>query len=575
MSNLYDQIKLLYDQQLYSNVISLANLVLSLSDHNGDLLPPTAKFLIYVHCADSHFHMGDYRKAESLYKKSLQFRKFLLKLKGATKPSQESYKDLLSDIDIKYQIHVCLMKMKSQLEALQVLQSIPGKQRTPKVNMALAKIFHDQGMERSAITTYKEVLRECPLALEAAEGLLSLGVKGIEVNSLIVGSTANLPSLDWLNTWIKAHAHVHNREYNHAVSTLRSLDNVNFLRDNFNLLVTMGECYYYSGDEKNALACLKRARAVEPDTIKGLDLYTAVLYKTQHTKDLEKLIPTINTTITTGECSSEIYVAMAYTLYASRKLNRANTLTAQAINLNPSNVEAVILRGNILIEQKKYGDALHQFRTAMQLKPYRYEPHKGCVDCYVGMHRLREALNIASNACKQLGHTPRVLSLYASVLMKDPVSVGKAKNLLDKALAQDDSYLPAVYFLAEIYEQEMNLEAAIELLERQVDIQPTWKLHQMLGDLWARVHDEEKALNHYTIALNLDPNNRRVLDGMHRLDSTASKFESSYYMNVGEEHADTTYDVGDGLPDSDNDEVAEESETEAVWSDMDLEASSQ
>lgn len=62
---------------------------------------------------------------------------------------------------------------------------------------------------------------------------------------------------------------------------------------------------------------------------------------------------------------------------------------------------------------------------------------------------------------------------------------------------------------------------------------------------------------------------------MHRLDSTASKFESSYYMNVGEEHADTTYDVGDGLPDSDNDEAAEESETEAVWSDMDLEASSQ
>lgn len=135
--------------------------------------------------------------------------------------------------------------------------------------MALAKIFHEQGMERSAITTYKEVLRETPLALEAAEGLLSLGVKGIEVNSLIVGSTANLPSLDWLNTWIKAHAHIHNREYNHAVSTLRSLDNVNFLRDNFNLLVTMGECYYYSGDEKNALACLKRARAVEPDTIKG------------------------------------------------------------------------------------------------------------------------------------------------------------------------------------------------------------------------------------------------------------------------------------------------------------------
>ncbi|XP_043275656.1 anaphase-promoting complex subunit 7 [Venturia canescens] len=572
MSTLYDQIKLLYDQGLYSNVIGLASLILSLSDHNGDLLPAHAKFHVYVHCADSHFHLGKFRKAESLYKKSLQFRKCLLKSKGATKPPIEGHKDLLSDIDIKYQIHLCLVKLKNQQEALQVLQSIPGKQRTAKVNMALAKIFQEQGMERSAITTYKEVLRECPLALEAAEGLLALGVKGVEVNSLIVGFTANLPNSDWLNTWIKAHAHIHNREYNHAITTLRSLDNANFLRDNFNLLVTMGECYYYAGDDKNALLCLHRSRVIDPDVTKGLDLYAAVLYKTQYTKELEKLIPVITSS---SECTAEIYIAMAYALYASRKLNRANTLTAQAMNLRPNNVEAIILRGNIFIDQKKYQEALHHFRQAMQLRPHRYEPHKGLVDCFVGMHRLREALNIASSACKQLGHTPRVLSLYASVLMKDPVSVGKAKNLLEKALSQDETYLPAVYFLAEIYEQEINLEAAIELLERQVEIQPTCKLHQMLGDLWARVHNEEKALDHYGIALNLDPSNRRALEGMHRLDSTASKLDSSYYLTVGEEHADTTYDVGDGLPDSDNDEAAEESETEAVWSDMDLEANSQ
>lgn len=45
----------------------------------------------------------------------------------------EGHKDLLSDIDIKYQIHLCLVKLKNQQEALQVLQSIPGKQRSAKV----------------------------------------------------------------------------------------------------------------------------------------------------------------------------------------------------------------------------------------------------------------------------------------------------------------------------------------------------------------------------------------------------------------------------------------------------------
>lgn len=264
MSGLFEQIKLLYDQSLYSNVISLTNLVLSLSEHNTDLLPGYSKFHVCVYYADAHFHLGKYRRAETLYKKALQFRKCLLKSKGTGKPLLDGQKDLPSDVNIKYQIHLCLVKSKNPQEALQVLQSIPGKQRTAKVNMALAKMFHEQGMERSAITTYKEVLKECPLALEAAEGLLSLGVKGTEVNSLIVSSGSM--NLEWLNSWIKAHAHIHNREYAHAVSTLRSLL---LLRDNFNLLTTMGECYYYAGDDKNALLCLRRARGIEPDITKG------------------------------------------------------------------------------------------------------------------------------------------------------------------------------------------------------------------------------------------------------------------------------------------------------------------
>lgn len=132
------------------------------------------------------------------------------------------------------------------------------------------------------------------------------------------------------------------------------------------------------------------------------------MYKTHSIKELERLIPIITAS---NECTGEIYVAMAYSLYASRKLGRANTLTAQALNLNPNDIEATILRGNILIEQKKYQGALFFFRHAVQLKPYRYEPHKGLVDCLVGMHRLREALNIASGSCKQLGHTARVLTV--------------------------------------------------------------------------------------------------------------------------------------------------------------------
>ncbi|KAK7793832.1 hypothetical protein R5R35_014328 [Gryllus longicercus] len=601
MTGLFDQIKLLFEQQLYSNVVALANLVLTVSDHDAESLPPPAKFQTFVFYGDSLFYLGQYRKAEGIYRRALQFKKTLMKSKA--KPQDSSHKELMPDIDIKYQIHLCHVHLKQNHQAMMVLQSIPGRQRTAKINMALGKLYRLGGMERSAVSCYKEVLRECPLALEAAEGLLRLGVKGVEVNSLMLEGAPSIANMEWLTSWIKAHAHIHSREYTQAVTTLRQLEERSPLRENHSLLVAMGECYYYSGDTKNALISLQRAQAQDPHMERGLDILAALLAKERRHKDLERLVA-VPSGVSATEHSPEHWVAMAYLLHAAKRNSKAIYFAQKACMAHPRNVEALILKGAILMEIKKYTEAVIHFREAMQMAPHRFEPHLGLVDCYVGMHRLREALTIASNACKQLGQSPRALTLYASVLTKDPVTVVKARAVLEKALQQDERYLPAVYLLAEVLEQEMSVEAAISLLERQVAIQPTCLLHQMLGDLLARAHDEERALDHYSIALNLDPSNRRALEGLHRLDSsgggaaggsggsagggasgtggaggssgsgTGSGTAAAAAAAADAAHARVT---AASAGDSENEATtgdADESETEAVWSDMDLELAS-
>jgi len=80
------------------------------------------------------------------------------------------------------------------------------------------------------------------------------------------------------------------------------------------------------------------------------------------------------------------------------------------------NLEGLIAKGNILLDLKKYQDALDCFREAMSLNPYRFEPHKGIVDCYINMQRCRDAFTIASNATKKLGQTPRVLTVSYRVV---------------------------------------------------------------------------------------------------------------------------------------------------------------
>lgn len=65
--------------------------------------------------------------------------------------------------------------------------------------------------------------------------------------------------------------------------------------------------------------------------------------------------------------------------------------------------------------------------------------------------------------CIELLCAPFCVQLYASVLMKSPVSLEKAKVCLEKALKQEPTHLPAVYLLAEIYDQQRAYDRGIQL----------------------------------------------------------------------------------------------------------------
>lgn len=51
------------------------------------------------------------------------------------------------------------MAVRQYTQALTLLESIPQRHRTPKVNMKLGHLYQQAGMERPAITAYKEVLK--------------------------------------------------------------------------------------------------------------------------------------------------------------------------------------------------------------------------------------------------------------------------------------------------------------------------------------------------------------------------------------------------------------------------------
>ncbi|MCL4128635.1 UNVERIFIED_CONTAM: hypothetical protein GTU68_007736 [Idotea baltica] len=194
--SLIDQLKLLYGNGLHSNVVTLGSFLLSISENHQDgSITPPSQYQTMVYMGKSLQYMGEYRRGEAMFKKALQFVKMVTKNKSFK--SSELFKEGTSEIDVKFAISECNIAVREFRQAVSILESIPQRHRTARVNMALGKLYQQGGMERPAIVAYKEVLKECPLALEAIQELLALGVLGAEISSLMINFHSNSPTTDW------------------------------------------------------------------------------------------------------------------------------------------------------------------------------------------------------------------------------------------------------------------------------------------------------------------------------------------------------------------------------------------
>lgn len=99
---------------------------------------------------------------------------------------------------------------------------------------------------------------------------------------------------------------------------------------------------------------------------RGLDLLVSILYKEGKSKEIEKYIAP---SIQPNEYSAENWIALAYYMHSMKKWTKAAYYAQKACHFNPRNIEALVLKGLILFDLKKYPDAITHFREAMQICP--------------------------------------------------------------------------------------------------------------------------------------------------------------------------------------------------------------
>jgi len=518
---LFEQIQSLYNQQLYDDVKTLASLALTHCEHNPEQSGIMIRYQILCLQAEAYYHCGQYRQAEACFQSAIQMKKII---KGKGKGQNL---DSPTEVEMKYHLHECYIYLKQTKEAVHTLESISAKHRSCKVNLALATLYQKTGgNDRSAVTAYKEVLRENPLSISAIKGLLALGVKSQEVEMLVRSPLPSSTNLEWLNLWIKGHGHLAVKEFSPAASTLSGLDIRPLLYNNVELLASIGEAQFMNGEYSLAMTTLKRVRHLDRMYVPKMDLFAYLLYREHCSDELETLALNL---LGVTETSPEPWIALGYynlqgKLGAAGRLHRVSYFAQKALEIDSRNVDGMLLKGMALMEAKepkKSLQALMEFREAIRLAPYRFEAHSCLVDAYMACDRMRDAVTAASEVCKNMP-SARTYTLCAVVLSKDTATIEKAKSCLEKAIKLDPTYLDAVYTLVGILRTQQQYDAAISLLEEQINLNPTSRLHQLLAEFLRRKKDHQAAFDHFAIALRLDPSNSKATSGMMEVEKQGS-----------------------------------------------------
>jgi len=533
---LEDHMRKMQELELNTSLGLLSHLTITMMNNCIDMMSVGSQCEIFKFQGDCLFENKEYKKALSVYTKSLQLYKSVSKMKS--KQNLISLQQVVSDVDIKYKIHQCSLALNNDYEAISILEDIPPKSRVPKVHYAMAKLYQKMNMDKSAIFNYKEVLKACPLALDCAVELLRLG----EHPNIVISIMSIHCSLDWLVPYIKAHGVKLSKDYTKSMSAFEGLSKHNSIRGNPSVLCDLAIACYLSGDRESAMQHFKSCHLQDPLWLPGMDLYSYLLCEDEQKDELDKLSSSL---FSASKLHPEPLVAMGYLAKLRGEIEKAIYLAARATELDASCIQALLLKGvslRMLGESKKI--AVLHFRQALTLAPNRIDCYSELVNCYVEDQRNNEALNIAKTALDSVGYTPDSLVLCASTLVSDS-AYDQAVRMVERALNINPHHLGAIQLRCSIALRQEKYADAIKLLEEAVQRYGSSKLHTMLANCYLETSKFSEAVDHYNIAVSLNSNNNEAKAGLDKV--YVLEQNSNYDSQRSEELRAQDTSVGDTI----------------------------
>lgn len=200
----------------------------------------------------------------------------------------------------------------------------------------------------------------------------------------------------------------------------------------------------------------------------------------------------------------------AWDLLAAGKHREAAELLRKIVRTNPSNAEARLLLGSILVEEGNFTDAIPQLKEAVRLQPRSADAHNALAEAYSGAGDAAAA-RAEWEATVRLDprFAPARVSLGLVLLEAgEPDAAGEQLDRALEVLGDTEDAALARYLRAKIHSERNQVEKAAAELEQAVSARPDFaEAWSDLGVARKALGDDAGALAAFQRSVEADPEN--------------------------------------------------------------------
>jgi anaphase-promoting complex subunit 3 len=273
-------------------------------------------------------------------------------------------------------------------------------------------------------------------------------------------------------------------------------------------LVIKARCYFEKAQYKQAIDAFKKARALNSFLNFGLDWYSSALWQMKLESDLSYLSQELKKLDT---FCPETWVVLGNTFSLQREHESALNYFSKSTEIDSSYAYGYTLAAHELIVTENYEKAIQLCRRALKENPRHY----------IAWYRLGSILSRQEKFDMALFHFKKAIDinpnnsvLFCSLAMAHHAKGDKVEafNHYNKSCSLDPTNLVVKFQLAKLHSEIEEYEHALSLFKEILQVAPREAVvHYEIGLIFKRFNSMDKALQHLSISMDLDPKDRNLI----------------------------------------------------------------